>query len=490
MGRPEQSDPVVIVCDPDAFRARALCQALKSTTGRDIRQGTPGKREDLPYLCCVGLPNPFCESDLDRVRKLKECNVIIACYVERAATLSLGRHCEVFLAGAPTLLDSGVPGFEQELGQLVVRACEQHNESYRQDHLVRQLMNQLAVVGRSEQLLNVFRQAQRVSQFSELPVLITGETGTGKELLAQAIYRQDERRRHGPFVPLNCAALNRELSESELFGHRKGSFTGAGQDRTGLFRAAHRGVLFLDEIGELDLSLQAKLLRVLQENRVHILGDDHETQVDVRVITATHRNLAEMVSAGTFREDLYHRLNVISLHIPPLRERVDDIAPLTAHFLQKHGRSAGNAAIAAPAFIEALQRASLPGNVRQLENIVRRALINSGDRRNLEMVDLPTELLRELSTHTEANSRNPNDANIAHGSDLPALVHEMLQRHNYDLAGCVSEWEDILIHSVLAGCGGNQAQAARLLGITPRSLYNKLRKRVVPSRNNGNAASA
>lgn len=491
MGRSEQSSLWVYVCDPDAVRSRALVECLTSAAGPVIREGAPPINGGARSLCCVGLSNPFSEDDLNRIRTLKERSMVIASYAERTAGLSVGRQCDVFLAGAPILLDSSVPDFVQELGQAVIRAFEQCNQSLRRDNCILQLMDELAMVGRSTSLLEVFRQAQRVSQFSDLPVLITGETGTGKELLAKAIHRQDERRCRGPFVPLNCAALNHELSDSELFGHRKGSFTGAGQDRAGLFRAAHHGVLFLDEIGELDLGLQAKLLRVLQENRVLRVGDDQETSVDVRVLTATHRNLAEMVDAGTFREDLYHRLNVISLHIPPLRERTDDIAPLIAHFLQKHGRLAEDrTAVAAPSFVGALQRASLPGNVRQLENIIRRALINSGGERALEVADLPSDLWRELSAHAGGNHGTDQSGQLTAARNvIPNFVEEMLRRHNFDLGDCLEEWEDMLIHSVLCSCAGNQAKAARLLGITPRSMYNKLRRRVASSRTNGNAAS-
>jgi len=492
---PDRFCGAVYVCDSDSKRSHTLAEALPIATGLEVREGPP-RRQAGDHLahgdcCVVGLPNPFCDADLDQLGELKEFCPVIAVYAENATSLALGRRCGVFLAGAPLLLDSSSPGFERELARFVVEAVDLWTHQFHEEQRTLKVMHEFAIIGRSSLLLDVFRQAQRVSHFSDLPVLICGETGTGKELLARAIYRQDEQRCHGPFVPLNCAALNRELSDSELFGHRKGSFTGAGHDRPGLFRSAQRGVLFLDEIGELDLSLQAKLLRVLQENSILGVGDDHETRVDVRVLTATNRDLTRMVADGTFREDLYHRLNVVLLHIPPLRERTEDIVPLVTHFLQKHEHLASTRPVkAAPSFVEALQRAFLPGNTRQLENLVRRALIISGGLRPLEVTDLPAELWRELSAKGCANGNPIGPAPERVSSDGPhAFVDDLLRRHNFDLDGCVSECEDMLIHAALASCHGNQAQAARLLGITPRSMYNKLRKRVTSS-SNGKIASA
>ena len=197
-------------------------------------------------------------------------------------------------------------------------------------------MKRLGSVGESQAMMAVFHTVLRVSPLSDMPVLITGETGTGKELLAHAIHQLDPKRCHGPFIALNCSALSPGLAESELFGHRRGAFTGADRERKGLIRAAEGGVLFLDEIGELDDALQAKLLRVLQENRVLGIGDDQEVAVNVRIIAATNRNLDAMVQQRTFRADLFHRLNVLAIHIPPLRERPADLKPLIEHFLEKH----------------------------------------------------------------------------------------------------------------------------------------------------------
>ena len=194
------------------------------------------------------------------------------------------------------------------------------------------LMRTFGIVGESDAIKSAFRQALRVSSFSDLAVLITGESGTGKELMARAIHQLDPKRRRGPFVAINCGAISPGLAESEMFGHSRGAFTGADRDRKGFVRAADGGVLFLDEVGELGSDIQAKLLRVLQDHRVMSVGTDHDVGVDVRVIAATNRNLERMMEQGQFREDLFHRLNMLSVHLPPLRERVADLKPLVDNF--------------------------------------------------------------------------------------------------------------------------------------------------------------
>jgi DNA-binding NtrC family response regulator len=493
-GPPGRPRGVVYLIDPDAKRSHAVTGTLALSTGLEVRETSsmrPGGNRCGASGCVIGISNPVTNLDLDRVREIKKTFRIIAVYLDAASSVSLGRRCEVLLAGASLLLDRSSETFAGELSRAVGEAFERWTLQLQEEQATVEMMRQLAIIGQSPVMLDVFRLAKRISHFSDLPVLITGETGTGKELLAQAIYKQDEKRCHGPFVPLNCAAISRELSDSELFGHRKGSFTGAGQDRPGLFRSAHRGVLFLDEIGELDLCLQAKLLRVLQENSVLGVGEDREARIDVRVLAATHRDLPKMVAAGNFREDLYHRLNVVLLHIPPLRERVDDIAALVEHFLQKHEHLAAKHPVtAAPSFVEALEGAFLPGNARELENLVRRALISSEGLRPLEVTHLPSYLWREISSRCTENGSAKHSVNEAGNFAGPAaFIEDLLSRHHSGLEKCIGECEDMLVHAVLASCHGNQAQAARMLGITPRSMYNKLRKGIASSPN-GKPASA
>ncbi len=219
-------------------------------------------------------------------------------------------------------------------------------------------------------LMNALLDEVALVAASEASVLIQGESGTGKEMLASAVHQASPRRR-GPFVAINCAAIPEALLESELFGHAKGAFTGADSARKGLFQTAQGGTVFLDEIGDMPLALQAKLLRVLQEREVRPVGSAQSVAVDVRIVSATHRDLEEAIRQQQFREDLYYRLNVVNLHIPPLRERREDIAPLAQHFVEKLGPKHGRRIVGfAPEALDLLMRADWPGNIRQLMNVV------------------------------------------------------------------------------------------------------------------------
>jgi DNA-binding NtrC family response regulator len=239
---------------------------------------------------------------------------------------------------------------------------------------LRQRVGQHSIVYSGEAMRQLMAQVDRVAA-SEARVCIMGETGTGKELIARALHQRSPRR-DGPFVTLNCAAVPGELIESELFGHEKGSFTGAASRHIGKFEQAHRGTLFLDEIGDMPMAMQAKLLRVLEERQVERVGGDRPVPVDVRVIVATHRDLDKLVQAGGFRPDLYHRIYVFPLLLPPLRERVDDIPPLVAHFAAEVAAQNGwKPKTFEPEAIQELQRHRWPGNVRELRNVVERLLL-------------------------------------------------------------------------------------------------------------------
>jgi two-component system, NtrC family, response regulator HydG len=263
--------------------------------------------------------------------------------------------------GAVTVLEKPVPmeTLEKELTAAIADAGTLQNGL--------DAAGEAGVVGRSATIRAVL-DVLFLAAPTDATVLIEGETGTGKELVAKALHRLSRRSR-APFVAVNCAALPESLVESELFGHAKGAFTGADRMREGRFRQANGGTLFLDEIGEMPLSLQAKLLRVIQEGEVQPLGMDQTQNVDVRVIAATNRKLDELVSAGKFRSDLYYRLNVVPLQLPPLRDRREDIAPLAAHFLGSAGRRF------TPAAMATLERYSWPGNVREMENLIQRLAV-------------------------------------------------------------------------------------------------------------------
>jgi transcriptional regulator with GAF, ATPase, and Fis domain len=284
-------------------------------------------------------------------------------------------------------------------------------------------------------------------------------------------------------VALNCAALSPDLAEAELFGHRRGAFTGAEYERKGLFRAAEGGVIFLDEIAELRLELQAKLLRVLQENRLLVLGEDRETAINVRLLAATNRDLRERIAQGAFRADLFHRLNVLPIYVPPLRERPEDVEMLVNHFLHKHRElNPSSSLVAAPEFIQGLQSAGLPGNARQVENLVRQAIARKEDDAPLGLTDLPRDLWEELSVRASlTNAEEKSTARNESLSEVPAADSSvfplrLLEQNAWNLSRSVRHFERLLLDLALRRAHGNQSETARLLGITPRSIYNKLRQ--------------
>jgi two-component system, NtrC family, response regulator PilR len=248
---------------------------------------------------------------------------------------------------------------------------------------------------------------------SQAPIYISGESGSGKELVAKLIHRQSPRSAN-PFVAINCGAIPLELMESEFFGHKKGSFTGATSDKQGLFQAAEGGTLFLDEVADLPLSLQVKLLRVLQEKRIRPVGDSREIPVDVRLLSATHQNLNDMVLAGSFRQDLYYRINVIDLHVPSLRERPQDLPELIDHILGKlMGSNSINKPTLSDCALKALQHYDFPGNVRELENILERALaLYEGDNIELKDLNLPTKGVNHFMDNRKYPSFNPDEGSL------------------------------------------------------------------------------
>ncbi len=291
----------------------------------------------------------------------------------------------------------------------------------------------------------VLKRAARFAT-SDAPVVVLGETGSGKEIVARILHANSSRASQ-PFVAVNVAALPAELLESELFGHGKGAFTGAGAARRGLFEAADKGSLFLDEIGEMSLPLQAKLLRALQDGELRRVGENESFAVDVRVLCATHRNLAERVRQGEFREDLFYRLKVLSLEVPPLRERLEDILPLAHHLLEDEQTQAQAFSASAKARLVGY---SWPGNVRELQNAVKHgAALALGP--EIREEELPDELARVPGSGTRTPPPTP--------STLRSLAEV--------------ERDHLLL--VLDACGGSQSEAARVLGIARNTLWRKLR---------------
>ncbi|MBN2194663.1 MAG: sigma-54-dependent Fis family transcriptional regulator [Polyangiaceae bacterium] len=301
-------------------------------------------------------------------------------------------------------------------------------------------------------------------------VLLTGESGTGKERVAEAIVRMSDRSAR-PFIRFNCAALGGELAEAELFGHTRGAFTGAQRARNGLFREANTGTLLLDEIGELELATQAKLLRVLQEGEVRPLGEDRPFAVDVRIIAATHRDLLRLVAEGHFREDLYYRLRVVELVVPPLRERPEDIPVLTRHFLRRYAERFGIGSLRAPPDLAArLAARPWPGNVRELENAIE-ALVALSANGELDLGLLPRDPNAPAAPSLVGATENDEDgrATLVDSGELDGDGHLTLRQR-------VEAYERGLIVRALEAAQGGRREAARRLGLSRATLHDKLHK--------------
>ena len=348
------------------------------------------------------------------------------------------------------------------------RRLRSENE-YLRSQLEERYRFQQGIVGKSRAMSTLFQLLETVAATNST-ILVTGETGSGKEVVARAIHQHSPRQMHR-FIAVNCSAIPETLLEAELFGHVRGAFTGAVGTRQGRFEQAHRGTLLLDEVGTMSAALQMKLLRVLQEREFERVGDSHTTKVDVRVVAATNSDLRRMVNDGQFREDLYYRLNVIPVHIPPLRDRKEDIPLLVQHFLDKFtpgsapdsaAAKAGAAQIERPPLTvsqEAMRRLMAyhwPGNVRQLENAIERAVAFSAGRSHIDIVDLPAE--------------------VQHIPEAVVPASVTLPEEGIDLGAYIGNIERELIQLSLERTGGNKGQAARLLNLNRTTLVEKLKR--------------
>jgi two-component system, NtrC family, response regulator AtoC len=396
-------------------------------------------------LCDVRMPRLDGLGFLDRYQEAGGSSLIIM----MSAYGSIDAAIEAMRRGAYDYISKP---FNADEVLLCLRKAEEREQLRREVRRLRQQVGEAEgferVVGRSPAMREIIVLASRVAPFPST-VLITGESGTGKEAIARGIHNASPRAA-GPFVAVNCGAIPENLLESELFGHEKGAFTGADRAREGLVREAEGGTLFLDEIGELPLTLQVKLLRVLQERRVRRVGGSIEQAVDVRVLAATSRDLVEEVRTGRFREDLYYRINVVYLHLPPLRARTQDIPPLVEHFIARHAERLGVPDGRPPASMLAVLAAySWPGNVRELENVVERALILSGG--------APAEeyLPPHVRSGTPPFAISADDGDLSVKRRLPALEADLIAR-------------------ALQHCGGNRTRAAEMLELSVRALSYKI----------------
>jgi two-component system NtrC family response regulator len=340
-----------------------------------------------------------------------------------------------------------------ELDLMIERIIENRNLKSEIQLLKNQLKDKFKIdsfISQSSKMEEVLSIASRAAD-SKATVLITGESGTGKEVLAKSIHYVSSRKEK-PFIAVNIPALPETLLESELFGHEKGAFTGAEKIKKGRFELAHEGTIFLDEIGDIPINLQVKLLRVLQEHQIERLGSTESININVRIIAATHQNLEQKIKDGSFREDLYYRLNIVSLNIPPLRDRKEDILPLIEHFVGKYSEENSKQKLSlSKEVVDTLIKFNYPGNVRELENVIERAVVLSRGE-IITLNDLPN-VVKGFKTETEIPVKE--DA---------ALIEQ------------VEELEKKLIYDALSKSNGNQSQAGRLLGLTERNLRYKMQK--------------
>jgi two-component system response regulator AtoC len=347
--------------------------------------------------------------------------------------------------------------FKTDEVYLTLKKAEERESLRQENRLLKERIKKIEgnynfgnLVAKSDAMQSMFQIATKATQY-KTTVLVLGDSGTGKELIARAIHFEGERSKM-PLVPVNCGGIPETLLESELFGYKKGAFTGADKNKKGLFQEADGGTIFLDEIGELPLALQVKLLRVLQENEIRMIGDSKSMNIDVRVIAATAKDLEEEVKKGAFREDLYYRLNVLSIKIPPLRDRADDIPLLCDHFIERfNSRLNKKIEGIAPAAMSRLLEYAWPGNVRELENMIERALVLAEDSL-LEPDHFPPELGRPID-----------------GDQMDGLFD------GHSLKAAQKLMEKKLITKALKKTDGNRTQAARLLEISHPSLLSKIK---------------
>lgn len=440
----------LLVVDDDQNHWRMLRNLLEEwgyhVTGADSGEAAVALCREQPFDLILMDVRMGGMSGIEATRAIKAYNPAIPILIMTAYS-DIGNAVEAIRAGAydyltkPLAFDALQLTLERALDHAALQ-----DEIRVLRHTVASTFNSGNIIGQSAPMRRLLEMIAAIAQ-SAATVLITGESGTGKEVAAKLIHA-NSRRSKGPYVAVNCAALSEPLLESELFGHEKGAFTGAEKQREGRFLAANKGTIFLDEIGELPLSMQAKLLRVIQERELQRVGGDQTVKVDVRILAATNKNLKQEVDAGRFRQDLYYRLNVVSLQLPPLRERTDDIPLLAMHFLRKFAeRNAKPVKGFTPAAMDRLLKYSWPGNVRELENAVERAVV-------LLVGEYISE--RELPPGLVEDKAQENPRQTVFGSMT------------------LEEIERMAVLETLEQVGGNKSEAARRLGINRKTLMAKL----------------
>ena len=472
------SSKTVLIADDDSAIRTVLSQAL-SRAGYSVRSTataaalwrwvTEGQGDAV--VTDVVLPDENAFDVIPRIKKLRPTLPVIVMSAKNTIMTAITAAERGAYDYLPKPFDLNA------LVQTVGRALEQSAKPVPAN--ANQPAEALPIVGRSAAMQEIYRIIARLTQ-TDLTVMIVGESGTGKELVARALHDYG-RRRKGPFVAVNMAAIPRELIESELFGHEKGAFTGATSRMAGRFEQAEGGTLFLDEIGDMPLEAQTRLLRVLQQGEYTTVGGNAPIRTNVRIITATHRDLRQLINQGQFREDLFYRLNVVPLRLPPLRERTEDIPDLVRHFLAQAVKDGLPRKELTREAIERLQGHRWPGNVRELENLLRRLVAIE-----IEDTIVVPAIERELaSVPVEVATDKPDMS----ASSLPEFMENYMSRYfagfgsNLPPPGLyeriLADMEPALLRASLAATGGNQLKAAELLGINRNTLRVKLRDRNV-----------
>ena len=459
--------PNILICDDE----RSICEMLDITLRREgykvetVNSGEAGKKKldsalfDV-VITDIKMPN------IDGIEVLRHAHRVSpdSAVILITAVDDFEAAVEAVKAGGASDYIRKSPGMVDEVKLAIRRALEKvslsrQNFAFKRDAATRNSLDN--IIGASP-AMEKLKQTIRTVASTQSTVLVYGESGTGKELVARAVHTCSPRATE-PFVSINCGAFPETLLESELFGYVKGAFTGANQNKRGLFEVADGGTIFLDEIGEMNLTMQVKLLRVLQERCVRPVGGTNEISIDVRVIAATNRDLERQVAENTFREDLYYRLSVIPITVPPLRERREDLPLLVNHFVKKYAPVAGkNISRVTPGSLSALANYDWPGNVRQLENAIERAVaLETGEELNVE---LPVERARARAAAAGAGA---DSISVPAGAVLP---------DGMDMEKYVAEIERSLLKSALQQSNGVQTRAADVLKISYRSFRHLMKK--------------
>jgi len=453
-GEPKQ----VLVVDDEA-NMRKVLSALLRRDGYEVQTSSDGQ-EALSILAEHHIDIVITDLKMPRLDGMGVLRHVIGRYGDLPVIVitahgTVDTAVEALKLGAFDYITK--PFDKEEMRRVVAKAARASEGSRKEPPPEAGAKGRFRIVGLSQPMKLIYQLLERVAA-TPSTVLITGESGTGKELVARALY-ENSHLASAPYIRVNCAAMPRELIESELFGYEKGAFTGAVTNKPGKFELADGGTLFLDEVGEISPEIQVKLLRVLQEGEFDRVGGVKTQKVNVRLITATNRDLKDLLASGSFREDLYYRLNVVHIHVPPLRERPEDIPILVEHFLEKFNERLGRKiATVAPEALTVMKAYRWPGNVRELENVMERCTLFC-DNTEIAASDLPAELGQESA---------PSAAKVSPQPEVLSLKDQV--------QAAASRLERELILKALEQTGGNVSRAARLLQISRKSLQNKMKE--------------